>query len=57
MPSLWTPDGERNVERESPAPAAEPTASSPPPAGGPGAAAGGGDDMALSATELKAQAE
>ena len=24
MPSLWTPDGERNVERESPAPAAEP---------------------------------
>ena len=56
MPSLWTPDGERNVERESPAPAAEPTAV-PPPSGGPGAAPAGDEDMALSATELKAQAE
>ncbi len=56
MPSLWTPDGERNVERESPAPAAEPTAA-PPPSGGPGAAPAGDEDMALSVTELKAQAE
>ncbi|MEZ5381084.1 MAG: hypothetical protein R2754_04720 [Microthrixaceae bacterium] len=63
MPTLWTPDGERNVERETPPPAS--AAEAERPASGPQSAASqssepgpaGADDSPLSATELRAQAE
>lgn len=57
MPTLWTPDGERNVERETPAPAAEPAATPPPSAAGHSAPQPDPGGSPMSSADLKAQAE
>lgn len=57
MPTLWTPDGERNVERESPTPPTEPVGAPTEASKAPAGASGAADGSPLSASELKAQAE
>ena len=57
MPTLWTPDGERNVERESPTPPTEPVGAPTEASRAPAGASGAADGSPLSASELKAQAE
>ena len=62
MPTLWTPDGERNVKRENPPPASAPVTDQSAPGSDPAASRRGegaptSDEGPLSATELKAQAE